>query len=202
MSTPKNHCARRDCLPKASYTRSMIPLITHTPRLLLLAASRALLTAELHKPQYFPVLLGAALPADWHTGEYDREAMLHALNQLTAGGRTAAGWYNWYALRKADDDTPRTLIGAGGFMGPPDLAGTVEIGYSVAKGWRGQGLAIELVAGLVQQAANTTMVRRMVAHTDAANAASRQVLLRNGFELVGPIADGRLRYERAVDPTL
>ena len=40
----------------------MIPLITHTPRLLLLAASRALLTAELHKPRYFPVLLGAAKP--------------------------------------------------------------------------------------------------------------------------------------------
>ena len=179
----------------------MIPLITHTPRLLLLAASRALLTAELHKPQYFPVLLGAALPAEWPTGDYDRAAMLYFLDQLTEGGRTAAGWYSWYALRKADDDTPRTLIGAGGFMGPPDNAGTVEVGYSVAADWRGQGLATELVAGLVQQAANTAMVRRMVAHTDAANAASQQVLLNNGFELIGPVADGRLRYERAVAPT-
>ena len=93
----------------------MIPLITHTPRLLLLAASRALLTAELHKPQYFPTLLGAALPADWPPGEYDQEAMRYFLEQLTAGGRTAAGWYTWYALRKATDETPRTLIGAGGF---------------------------------------------------------------------------------------
>ena len=56
----------------------MIPLITQTPRLTILAASRALLTAELHKPQYFPVLLGAALPAGWPPTGYDREAMADA----------------------------------------------------------------------------------------------------------------------------
>ncbi|SFQ35874.1 GNAT family N-acetyltransferase [Hymenobacter arizonensis] len=178
----------------------MIPLITHTPRLLILAASRALLTAELHKPQYFPVLLGAALPADWPPGEYDREAMHYFLDQLTAGGRTAAGWYGWYALRKATDDTPRTLIGAGGFMGPPDAEGSTEIGYSIAADWRQQGLATELVAGLVQQAAATGMVRQLVAHTDADNLASQQVLLRNGFEPAGHAPDGRLRFERAVEP--
>ena len=177
----------------------MIPLITHTPRLLLLAASRALLTAELHKPQYFPTLLGAALPADWPPGEYDQEAMRYFLEQLTAGGRTAAGWYTWYALRKATDETPRTLIGAGGFQGPPDAAGTAEIGYSIAADWRGQGLATELVSGLVQQAAATGMVRRLVAHTRADNLASQQVLLRNGFAATEP-ADGGLRFERAVEP--
>ncbi|WP_052732487.1 GNAT family N-acetyltransferase [Hymenobacter terrenus] len=178
----------------------MIPLITHTPRLLILAASRALLTAELHKPQYFPVLLGAALPADWPPGEYDDEARIFFLEQLTAGGRTAAGWYSWYALRKATADEPRTLIGAGGFMGPPDAIGTAEIGYSIAADWRGRGLAIELVAGLVQQAANTGMVRRLIAHTAADNIASQQVLLRNDFQSAGVADDGRLRFERAIAP--
>jgi len=178
----------------------MIPLITHTPRLLLLAASRALLTAELHKPQYFPVLLGAALPADWPPGEYDRAAMTYFLEQLTAGGRAAAGWYGWYALRKADDTAPRTLVGAGGFMGPPDAAGTAEIGYSIAADWRGQGLAAELVAGLVQQAAATGLVHRLIAHTNADNLASQRVLLRNGFEAAGTAPDGRLRFGRAVAP--
>ena len=161
----------------------MIPLIAHTPRLLLLAASRALLTAELHKPQYFPVLLGAALPAHWPPGQYDRDSMEYFLAQLTAGGRTAAGWYGWYALRKAEGDTPRTLVGAGGFLGPPDAAGTAEIGYSIAADWRGQGLATELVA-----------------HPDADNVASQQAVRRNGFALVGPVADGRLHFGRAVEP--
>ena len=178
----------------------MIPLITHTPRLLILAASRALLTAELHKPQYFPVLLGAALPTDWPPGEYDREAMTYFLEQLTAGGRDAAGWYGWYALRKADDTAPRTLVGAGGFMGPPDAAGVAEIGYSIAADWRGQGLGTELVAGLIQQAANTGLVRRLLAHTAADNGPSQQVLLRNAFEAAGADAEGRLRFERAIEP--
>nr|GFB06442.1 hypothetical protein [Tanacetum cinerariifolium] len=97
----------------------------------------------------------AALPADWPPGDYDREAMQYFLERLTAGGREAAGWYGWYALRKAEGDTPRTLVGTGGFMGPPDAAGTAEIGYSIATDWRGQGLATELVGGLVQQAAAT-----------------------------------------------
>lgn len=178
----------------------MIPLITQTPRLLILAASRALLTAELHKPQYFPVLLGAALPAHWPPQGYDREAMEYFLEKLTAGGRDAAGWYNWYALLKAEGDVPRTLIGSGGFTGPPDAAGAVEIGYSIATDWQRQGLATELVAGLVQQAAATGMVRRLVAHTPPENILSQRVLLRNNFTSTGTDVNGQLRFERAVEP--
>ena len=178
----------------------MIPLIFHTSRLTVLAASRALLTAELHKPQYFPVLLGAALPAEWPTGEYDRAAMQFFLEQLTAGGRTAAGWYGWYALRKATAQVPCTLVGAGGFMGPPDAAGEVEIGYSIVPDWRGQGLGTELVGGLVQHAAGTGAVRRLLAHTVADNKPSQRVLVANGFVAKGFAEDGRLRFERAVGP--
>ncbi|GAA4016593.1 hypothetical protein GCM10022408_32600 [Hymenobacter fastidiosus] len=178
----------------------MIPLIAHTSRLTLIAASRALLIAELQKPRYFPILLGAAMPADWPPGEYDQETAGFFLAQLTAGGRTAAGWYGWYAIRKASADTPATLVGAGGFLGPPDAAGTAEIGYSIAADWRGQGLATELVAGLVQHAAQTAMVRRLIAHTQPGNEASRQVLLHNDFQPTAPAADGRLRFERMVEP--
>ena len=177
----------------------MIPLITQTPRLTILAASRALLTAELHKPQYFPMLLGAAMPAAWPPGEYDRAAMEYFLEKLTAGGRDAAGWYNWYALLKADGDQPRTLVGTGGFTGPPDAAGLVEIGYSIADEWRGRGLATELVAGLVQQAAATGQVHRLVAHTQPENLVSQRVLLRNGFASTGTDINGQLRFERTVE---
>ena len=184
----------------ASYSEAMIPLIVQTPRLMLLATSRALLTAELHKPQYFPVLLGAAMPADWPPGEYNRDAMTYFLDKLTTGGREAAGWYGWYALRKAEGDTPRTLVGSGGFMGPPDEAGTAELGYSIAADWRGQGLATELVAGLVQQAAATGMVRRLVAHAQPENLPAQRVLLHNGFTSTGTDINGKLRFERAVEP--
>ena len=178
----------------------MIPLITQTPHLTILAASRALLTAELHKPQYFPVLLGAALPTDWPPGAYDEDAMQYQLGQLTAGGREAAGWYGWYALRKADDNAPRTLVGAGGFLGPPDAAGTAEIDFAIAADWRRQGLGTELVAGLVQQAAATGMVRLLLAQVAPDNLAAQQVLRHNGFRPSEPTDDGQLRFERAVEP--
>jgi ribosomal-protein-alanine N-acetyltransferase len=178
----------------------MIPLIAHTSRLTLIAASRALLIAELQKPRYFPVLLGAVLPMHWPPGEYDQAAAEYFLEKLTAGGRDAAGWYGWYVIRKATAEEPATLIGAGGFMGPPDAAGCTEIGYSVADEWRGQGLGTELVAGLLEHAAQTGMVRRLVAHTQPDNLGSQQVLLRNGFQPAPPAADGRLRFERTVEP--
>ena len=179
----------------------MIPLITQTPRLQILAASRALLTAELQKPHYFPVLLGAALPADWSSAQVSHLVLQQSLDSLTAGGRDAAGWYGWYALRKADDTTPRTLVGAASFLGPPDAAGTAEINFAIATDWRGQGLGTELVAGLVQQAADTGLVRQLVAHPAPDNNAAQQALLRNGFVAAGSAADGRLRFERAVEPT-
>lgn len=180
----------------------MIPLITHTPHLQILAASRALLTAELHKPHYFSLLLGAALPTDWPPAQHDRPTQERFLAQLTAGGRDAAGWYGWYALRKADDAAPRTLVGAGGFLGRPTADGTAEITYSIAADWRGQGLGTELVAGLVQQAADTGMVRQLIAHPPADNPAARQVLLHNGFVAAGSAAEGRPRFERAVEPVV
>lgn len=179
----------------------MIPLITQTPHLQILAASRALLTAELQKPQYFPVLLGAALPADWNSAQVARPDLEQSLEDLTAGGRDAAGWHGWYALRKADDTAPRTLVGAAGFRGRPDATGTAEITFTIATDWRGQGLGTELVAGLVQQAADTGLVSRLVAHAAADNMAAQQVLLRNGFVQAEPAADGLLRFERPVEPT-
>jgi RimJ/RimL family protein N-acetyltransferase len=92
-------------------------------------------------------------------------------------------------------------VGAGGFLGPPDAAGTAEIDFSVAADWQGQGLATELVAALLQQAADTGMVRRLVAHPPADNLAAQQVLLRNGFEPAGAAPENYLRFERAVEPT-
>ncbi|TPG65583.1 GNAT family N-acetyltransferase [Hymenobacter nivis] len=178
----------------------MIPLIAQTPRLTILAASRALLTAALHKPHYFPLLLGAALPADWPAVGPGREVLENDLAQLTAGGRDAAGWYGWYALRKAEGEVPRTLVGAGGFAGPPDAAGTAELDFAIAAEWRGQGLATELVGGLVQQAAATGAVRRLVAHAPADAPAAQQALRRNGFELAETTETDRLRFERAVEP--
>lgn len=179
----------------------MIPLIAFTPRLTLIAASRALLTAELTKPHYFPILLGAALPAHWPPGDYNEEAMRYFLEQLTAGGRHAAGWYGWYAILRAGAEvSTNTIIGAGGFHGPPQQ-GTAEIGFSIADDWRRQGLGTELVAGLVRHAADTELVQRLTARTAPENDFAQRILAHTGFQPTTaptPDPDGRLHFVRPI----
>ncbi len=75
------------------------------------------------------------------------------------------------------------LIGTAGFQGPP-CEGEVEIGYGIAPEHRGRGLASEAVAALLEVArsagASATMAR-----VDRDNTASRRVLDRHHFQVVG-----------------
>jgi RimJ/RimL family protein N-acetyltransferase len=56
----------------------------------------------------------------------------------------------------------------------------VEVGYSISEQWRGQGLAQELVAALVDNALKKGATK-IFAHTGADNPASAAVLERCGF---------------------
>lgn len=83
---------------------------------------------------------------------------------------------------------PATVVGMGGFYGPPTADGVVEIGYAVAPAHQGQGLATEAVRRLVERttAAPLTAVQ---AHTLAEENASVAVLRRSGFTLEGTEVD-------------
>jgi RimJ/RimL family protein N-acetyltransferase len=53
----------------------------------------------------------------------------------------------------------------------------------------------------VQHAADTGMVRHLIARTGPDNLAAQQILRNNGFELTGPTDEGLLlRFERAIEP--
>ncbi len=155
------------------------------PRLTLIAATLAHLDAELAGgPDALGALLGAAVPASWPPGEYDRNALEFFHERLTSGGPAVVGWYGWYALTHAG--TPSAvLVGAGGFFGPPDEAGMVELGYSVAPEHQRQGYATELVGCLVTHAWRAPAVRTLQAHTTRDNVASMRVLERSGFVAAG-----------------
>jgi len=71
----------------------------------------------------------------------------------------------------------------------------VEIGYSVAEGWRGLGLATELVAALVERAVREGSVRRVIARARPDNVASISVLRKNGFCEVASSESDLLRFE-------
>jgi RimJ/RimL family protein N-acetyltransferase len=165
-------------------------------RLTLIAATLAHVRTELEAPEQLAALLDAVVSADWPTGEYDREAKEIFRSRFEEGGIEVEGWYGWYALREADAEGPRALVGAGGYFGPPDAEGTVEIGYSILPEWQRRGYASELVRMLVERAFTFANIERVIAHTTEANPASIAVLLRCGFQAEGAGRDGYLRFGR------
>jgi RimJ/RimL family protein N-acetyltransferase len=81
------------------------------------------------------------------------------------------------------------VIGDIGFHGPPDPAGTVEIGYGLVEQHRGRGLAGESAVAICGLSWSRPAVARIIAETDVANTPSAGVLLHAGFHDDGT-ADG------------
>jgi ribosomal-protein-alanine N-acetyltransferase len=152
-----------------------------TERMRMVAATAELLRLELEAPVTFAARLNAALPEDWPPGEWDRGAIQFFLEQLIAGGDSTAGWYSWYLLLDAAEGDNSVLAGCGGYFGPPDEAGQVEIGYSLCTQWRGQGLVKEALNALIENAWRRG-AQTVVAHSDPENAASIGVLHACGFQ--------------------
>src|SRR4029453_7921348 len=155
-----------------------------TPRLILYAATLEHVRTELDDPGRLPVLLDAEVSTAWPSGEYDRDAMEFFRARLEAGGAEAEGWYSWYAVREGDAEGPRALVGAGGYFGPPDPSGVVEIGFSVLPEWQRRGYASEIVEALVARALAKPAIKQVIAHTPPSNVASVAVLMRCGFQQV------------------
>ena len=175
--------------------------ILESHRLTLIASTLAHLRTELESPEQLSRLFNAVVSPAWPTGEYDRDAMEFFRARLEEGGAAVEGWYGWYAVRAADQEGPRALVGGAGYFGPPDESGTVEVGYSVLPEWQRRGYASEMVQTLVDHAFTFANVERIIAHTTEANPASIAVLLRCGFHRAEAGREtGTLRFERSQPP--
>ena len=161
--------------------KSMPEIKRTTNRLVLVAATVDHLRAELVSPERLGILLGTEVPQGWPPGEYDEGAQKFFLERLSLGGSDVVGWYGWYALLHRGSQDTGPLIASGGFLGPPNEVGEVEIGYSVHQDWQGNGYATELVGELVKYAFEDIRTRRIVAHTTRQNPASCRVLEHLGF---------------------
>lgn len=159
-----------------------------TRRLDLVPATVRLLSAELESIDSLGILLGADVPEGWPPGQYDREAITFFRDRVNEDP-DAAGWYCWYALLRTDEKRGRTLVGAGGYFGPPNPDGLLEIGYSIVAAYEGRGYAAELVRALVEHGFSDSRVQRVIAHTMKDNPGSIRVLEHAGFTSIGPTAD-------------
>jgi RimJ/RimL family protein N-acetyltransferase len=171
-------------------------LLLRTERLDLVAASVAHHEAELGSSRELGDLLGAIVPEGWPPGEYDRPAIEFFRDRL-AEDPSAVGWLAWYAVRRPEGRGEPVVVASGGYFGPPDGEGSVEVGYSVLPEFQGRGYATEIVRALVDRALSRPEIARVFARAQEANAASVKVLLRCGFVVYGPAEEpGLVRFVR------
>jgi RimJ/RimL family protein N-acetyltransferase len=156
------------------------------PRLLLIPATTATLTAELEGRHKLARALDVDVPITWPPELYDESAVLWTLNALETRFLTP-DWGLYYVAETPDAETVRPrLAGVVGFKGPPDPGGTVEIGYGILAERRRLGFAREAVDGLLGWAFGRESVTRVIAHTLTGLTPSIRVLESAGFTFVGP----------------
>lgn len=160
----------------------------------MISSSATHIRIELETPELLAEKLNAAVSTEWPSGEYDRDAMEFFLRCFETGGDAAQGWYGWYAINIDSTEGARALVGAGGYFGPPDADGVVEIGYSILPEWQQRGYATEMVKMLVTHAFSFGNIDKIIAQTALENVASSKVLINSGFNCVG-CDEGNLRFE-------
>ena len=169
------------------------PLLTE--RLVLLPATPALVRADLAGAPAFAAALGFGVPTEWPPAHHDEAALRWTLDALEQEG-APLGWHLHYVAALGAGGRPTSLVGAGGFKGPPDERGTVEIGYSVLPSMRRRGFATEAACALVRRAFETPAVTRVVAETLPELEASIGVLRKCGFQIAeDPSERTVVRYE-------
>jgi len=141
------------------------------------------LAAAIDDPPALAARLGAAVPEGLVEDEF-RASFRLAREELLRRPETL-GWGTALFLL----EEPRAICGMGGYKGPPDEGGVVEIGYSIAPSLRGRGLATEAAGELVRMAFADPRVRWVRAHTLAEPNASTRVLEKLGFRKIGELVD-------------
>lgn len=170
----------------------------HTPRLVLVPATGETLRAELDGNAAFARTLGAEVSDEWPPELYDDSATRWSLAALERDPGFA-DWGMYYVAQPVEGEKRVRVIGTGGFKGPPDAAGFVEVGYSILPSHRRRGYAREAVDGWLAWAFADARVTRVIAHTLTKLVPSIGVLRSAGLAFTGrgndPDEPDAIRYE-------
>ena len=129
----------------------------------------------------------------WAPGYPDDGALVAAGFVMTAAqhGRDLGAYGTYEIIRRSDG----AVIGAAGFVGPPDETGAVRVGYGLAESARGHGYATEALKALLKWARGQDGITCVLADTTKTNVPSQKVMERAGMQRVGE--DGELLYYMA-----
>ena len=169
-----------------------------TPRLRLVALDAGLARLQIEDRPTFFAALDAQVEAAWPPVPGD-EPKLDDMLRVLAEHPDQTGWRGWVFMMGWAPGQPDRAVGTGGFFGPPDDTGEIEIAYAMCPSFREQGLATEAVGGLLDWAFTDPRVRTVRAVTQAHLYASRRVLEKSGFSETENVGEGEdaIRYDLA-----
>ena len=145
-----------------------------TQRLKLLPFTLELKKVTLTERARLAGLLGVAIPDAWPGADL-LEALpffIEAMEQDPMG----LVW-DGIILHKAD----QIVIGGIGFHGPPDEAGSVEIGYNIIPAYEGQGYATEMTRRVIEWAFQMPGIQMITAECLDDNLGSIRILEKVGM---------------------
>jgi ribosomal-protein-alanine N-acetyltransferase len=147
-----------------------------TRRLILVPVTPLMKLAMQSSPAAFAGLTGVTLPEGWP--EFPQ-----AFSDCV---ETSDPWHGYLFVRRDES----LLVGNGGFVGPPDEAGQLEIGYEIAPSFRNSGYAAEAASGLIGLAF-AHGARAVIAHSLPWPNASTAVMQKLGMKQTAEIAASR-----------
>ncbi|GGQ00401.1 RimJ/RimL family protein N-acetyltransferase [Actinomadura coerulea] len=150
------------------------------------AALTALLSGDMAQAD---AIAGVALPGYFLDSTLRRVWRLHRDRLVVMPD--SAPWSVHVAVVECED----IAVGHGGFHGPPDEDGRVEVGYSVAPTHRRRGYAKAIMAELMRRAAEHHAVRLVRATIAPDNAASLRTIAGYGFSRVATHVNAQGRPE-------
>jgi RimJ/RimL family protein N-acetyltransferase len=147
----------------------------------LIRADARLMNAAIDGDDALAGALGHAVVPGWATFT---ESLPRVRDALAADPESA----EWGTRFFVEGDPP-TLVGWGGFKGPP-VDGVVELGYEIAESRRGEGLATAATRAMLDEAFAEDGITTAIAHTLPEHNASTRVLEKAGFRLDGEAEEG------------
>lgn len=154
---------------------------SEAPRIELIDATTALLEAAADPAQLSALLDGAAIADAW----LDFPDALESMRNAYRDGPSPKPWGVLFFVLNDPAAKSYTMIGWGGYKGAPSDDGEVEIGYAIAPGFRGRGLAMLAAQAMIARAFETPRVAAIIAHTLPEKNASVHILEKLGFVFDG-----------------
>ena len=184
------------CLQTDSYGDSLYTPDLFTSRLRLAAVTSEHLIVETAEPQKLGSLLGARVPQEWPSKDWDANVFAIIQRQYAEHPNTS-GWHRYVILSGEE----QILIGALGAF--PKVGNEAEIGYGILPNWQRHGYAPEGASALIQLLFEQG-VHSVIAHTFRHMQESIRVMEKCGlaYEAPGEEEDTvryRLRRKQVVD---